>query len=176
MREYDQKLLQTVYWALNAVGGLVLIVVGLGWYTNFRLYKRDVIELKREVVNAVKADMVKAAHEAARDAADKALRDIRKIQYAQLEQEAEKWEQQGVDANAILTYIRMIDIAKSWMPEFQVPEILDNILRLLKKEDAQNSVKSLVSTEVTKALSSLPAEYASDVDAINNLLRSLKVK
>lgn len=48
MRHYDQRLLNTVYWALGGMGAVVLLVVGLGWYTNFRLYKRDVEDLKKD--------------------------------------------------------------------------------------------------------------------------------
>ncbi len=41
MRQYDERLLQTVYWALGTALALVLFAAGAGWYINFRLYDRD---------------------------------------------------------------------------------------------------------------------------------------
>lgn len=41
MREYDQKLLATVYWSLGGVFLLVVLVGGINWFTNYRLYERE---------------------------------------------------------------------------------------------------------------------------------------
>lgn len=178
MRQYDDRLMQTVYWALATTGTLALLVVGLGWYTNFRLYKRDVVEVKKEILNAVKQDMIRAAQEAAREATDSALHGFKKLQYQQLKQEAEKWETDGVDGNALYTYTKMIKAAEDTMiPELHIPEILNQIQRILKKKNLlESAVSSDVSVSMTKALSSLPAEYRSDVDVINQLLTSAKLK
>lgn len=58
MRQYDQRLLNTVYWALGGIAGILILIVGLGWYTNFRLHKREVEELKvdyRREINDLKS-------------------------------------------------------------------------------------------------------------------------
>jgi hypothetical protein len=49
MRQYDERLLQTVYWALGTAFGLVVFVAGVGWYVNFRLYERDKEALRSEL-------------------------------------------------------------------------------------------------------------------------------
>lgn len=40
-REYDQRLLSTVYWSLSGVFLLVVLVGGINWFTNYRLYERE---------------------------------------------------------------------------------------------------------------------------------------
>jgi len=41
VRDYDQRLLSTVHWALGGVFLLVALVGGLNWFTNYRLYERE---------------------------------------------------------------------------------------------------------------------------------------
>ena len=49
IREYHGSLLDTVYWSLNIVFGLVLLIIGSSWYTNFRLYEADKARILEEV-------------------------------------------------------------------------------------------------------------------------------
>ena len=49
IREYHGSLLDTVYWTLGVVFGLVLVIIGSSWYTNFRLYESDKARLLEEV-------------------------------------------------------------------------------------------------------------------------------
>jgi hypothetical protein len=53
MRRYDERLVQTVYWALGTAFGLVLFAAGAGWYVNFRLYERDKQGLRTELRSEV---------------------------------------------------------------------------------------------------------------------------
>jgi hypothetical protein len=41
MRGYDERLLATVYWSLGGVFLLVVLVGGINWFTNYRLYERE---------------------------------------------------------------------------------------------------------------------------------------
>ncbi len=49
IREYHDSLLDTVYWTLGIVIGLVLVIIGSSWYTNFRLYEADKARMLEEV-------------------------------------------------------------------------------------------------------------------------------
>jgi hypothetical protein len=49
IREYHNSLLDTVYWTLGVVIGLVLVIIGSSWYTNFRLYEADKARMLEEV-------------------------------------------------------------------------------------------------------------------------------
>jgi hypothetical protein len=170
MRQYDQRLLETVYWSLASLGAVVLLIVGLGWYTNFRLYKREVNDIKREIQNALRVEMVAAA----RDAANSALRDFKKMQYQLLKIEAEKFERDGYKGSAVFTYARMIEVAQSFHPELYIPEILDEMLRILK--DEETNFHSGIASEISKAVDGLPKEYGADKDAILQLVRAIRAK
>jgi hypothetical protein len=41
MKEYEQQLLTTVHWSLAGVFLLVVVVAGVNWFANYRLYERD---------------------------------------------------------------------------------------------------------------------------------------
>jgi hypothetical protein len=49
IREYHGSLLDTVYWSLGIVFGLVVLIIGSAWYTNFRLYEADKARILEEV-------------------------------------------------------------------------------------------------------------------------------
>ena len=63
MREDNERLLNTVHWTLGMVGtflvGVVGVVVFLGWYTNFRIYKRDIDALKYDFDTSVRGEGTK---------------------------------------------------------------------------------------------------------------------
>jgi regulator of replication initiation timing len=49
MKDFDQRLVATVYWALSAIAALTLILVGFSWLLNFRIYDRDKAALTQEL-------------------------------------------------------------------------------------------------------------------------------
>lgn len=55
MREYDQRLLATVYWSLSGVFLLVVVIAGLNWFANYRVYERERESLIQEVERHAKA-------------------------------------------------------------------------------------------------------------------------
>jgi hypothetical protein len=63
MREYDARLLGTVYWSLATVATLALILVGFGWYVNFRVYERDKASLLHELKALVRENLAKSESE-----------------------------------------------------------------------------------------------------------------
>ena len=50
MHDYDQRLLATVYWSLSGVFLVVVVIAGLNWFANYRIYERE-REFLREEVN-----------------------------------------------------------------------------------------------------------------------------
>jgi flagellar basal body-associated protein FliL len=49
MRAYDSRMLSVVYWSLSGVFLLVVLVGGINWFTNFRLYERERDNLRESV-------------------------------------------------------------------------------------------------------------------------------
>lgn len=45
LREYQQHLLSTVYWALGAIFTIAILLSGFSWYANFRIFDREKNEL-----------------------------------------------------------------------------------------------------------------------------------
>jgi len=60
MRSYDNRLISTVYYALAALGGVALLLVGFGWWTNFKLYERERDALQHALRAQVKDEIEKA--------------------------------------------------------------------------------------------------------------------
>jgi hypothetical protein len=67
MQRYDQRLLETVYWSLGVVVTALAVIVGLGFYTNFRLYERDKVamlqELRQELQSLAEANRSQLSNE-----------------------------------------------------------------------------------------------------------------
>ncbi len=62
IRDYDQRLLATVYASLGGVFLLVVLVGGLNWFTNYRLYERERDSLRQSLQVAAQEEAVKLAH------------------------------------------------------------------------------------------------------------------
>ena len=52
MQKYDERLLSVVYWSLSGVFLLVILVGGINWFTNYRVYERERDILRDEVLAA----------------------------------------------------------------------------------------------------------------------------
>jgi hypothetical protein len=61
IRDYDQRLLATVYASLGGVFLLVVLVGGLNWFTNYRLYERERDSLKQSLQVASQEEAAKLA-------------------------------------------------------------------------------------------------------------------
>jgi len=61
MKQYHQGLLTTVYWALGGIVTLMGILVGFGWFANFRVYERDKNALAVELRGVVAQELAKLA-------------------------------------------------------------------------------------------------------------------
>ena len=59
MRDYDQRLLATVYWTLGSVVLLGGLLVGFGWNANSRSYERDRAALRQELQGLAREDAAK---------------------------------------------------------------------------------------------------------------------
>jgi hypothetical protein len=55
-----------------------------------------------------------------------------------------------------------------------MPEILEHMLRILKNKEVIFNAGATAS--IMKSLDEVPKEYSADVDAINQLIRSLRAK
>ncbi len=63
MRQYDDRLLDTVYWSLGMIGAIALVLGGFSWYANFRMYERDRNSLRQELQFSIKQGLEAARGE-----------------------------------------------------------------------------------------------------------------
>jgi hypothetical protein len=184
MREYDQRLLNTVYWSLGSLGAVILLIIGLGWYTNFRLYNRELDALKNslktEIQSSLRAEMTTAAEEAGKNAVHqieisfKSLkREMKFMKYDLLKTEAQQWESGGYIANAIISYVEMAEVALEAEFEVYVTSALDALKKAFKAAD---SIPSGHAKKVTELINRLPPEYGADAETIRKLLLEARAK
>ncbi|MBK8465763.1 MAG: hypothetical protein IPL32_08025 [Chloracidobacterium sp.] len=171
MSRYDQRLLDTVYYALGGLATTILVVITLGWISNFRVYKNDLNEMKRELrdeVANIKASMGDVAKTAGEQAVKASLRDIEKLKFEFLKFEAEKWERDKVYGLALGTYSEMLPLAVSILAKLHVPNTLQNMIRILR--DHEFETHSFNVTDIVEKLNALPIDFAMDVEAVKTLL------
>jgi len=161
MRQYDQRLLTTVYWSLGGLLTVAVLLIGFGWYANFRVYERDKAALSdalrldfenkvsiiQKELQATTAEGIDRAEKAAVSAAESAARALRselsnqlsrvnktihKIQYDLLRREAEEWIQKKVPKNVLRTYGQMLDTSLH-LDAFWVSQALDGMHSALAK-------------------------------------------
>lgn len=174
MRQYDQRLLETVYWSLGGMVTIVVLVAGFGWFANFRLYEHDKKALKQELTGFIKEERAKLHEElssAARDAVRSELQDMKLMKYDLLKTEAEKWESKEVYANVLTTSLRMLEVALEIGWEHRIAGALEFTTKALKsgkKFDASTIVN------VTKAINQLSSDYTAEVENIRELLKAAR--
>lgn len=139
-REYQQELLQTVYWSLGTVLAVAVILVGYNWFVGFQTSERDKAALRSEMESFVRqhvdekiaADLKKQADESLRTAkftaetvvaplAEKVAgltHDLNLLEYQSEGTEARYWLEQGrVPANAFDCYLRKLKVARRFSTE-----------------------------------------------------------
>lgn len=173
MRQYDQRLLATVYWSLGALAAVVVLVIGLGWYTNFRVYRGELDTKVTEAVHSIEGKLRSEAQRSVENAVSKALRDIRKIQLDMLLRKAKEWEEEGVYGNALAEYAEMIGFGPE-LPAYRMGQTLDAVLRIMKREKTELDAHD--AAVINENLDLVPAHFRADVDAIRALIAASKTK
>jgi len=192
MREFDQKILTTVYWSL---GGLVLVtglLLGFGWFANFRVYERDKIAMTRDVeatlresflereakhqeavrgeLEAAKRSLTQMATKAAESAVTTVRNqlsvvrvDVLSLQYEANSAEATRWIEQKVHDNAIISHFRMLEIAVQTENPYNISESLDAIRADIKRGAKLSSVMKAMHLPI---LEKLPANLRTTAESI----------
>ncbi len=175
MRQYDQRLLNTVYYTLAALGTVVFLIVTLGWYTNFRLYKRDNEALKQEVISSLAAE----ARQAAEKVAAQMFNDLNDIKFELLKLEANQWEAEGVYGNVLGRHVEMAEVSSERGYDWRISRALGEMMRVLKiivNNEKHSTLDGDTAIKITRMLDGLSAEHSADVDIIRQLVRSARAK
>lgn len=174
----------------------MIVIVGAGWYTNFRLYDRDKAAMKQELLFSLReearsiiettaaksrAELSEAIEASAAQSSGRLNsmhRDLNTTRYQVLEIEANQHEAAQVWSNVLRTYLKMIRVGQELGYEFYVSRSIGQVIRVLKiiaKKDVSHLEGDLAS-DVTRMLDSLGSEFSVDVDTIRQLLRTARAK
>jgi len=192
MRDYDQRLIETVYWALGVTAALAVLVAGFSWFSNLRLYQRDRDALRDQVrslsqsatatISEANTRELHAIREAVEVTVGKevssktgqfesvleSLRsEISELRVVNHRLEAKLWEAEPVYANAFLEYTNALSAAVEADFTGYYPELLTSIIRVLGKT---KSVTSWDSSRLNPILSRLPHDYDTEAAKIKQLL------
>ncbi|MFC1483854.1 hypothetical protein ACFL6Q_02250 [Candidatus Neomarinimicrobiota bacterium] len=199
MKRYDDRLLATVYWALGAVGTIFIIIIGLGWYTNFRIYKRDIAAIRAEFESLIKketSEIRQNLNEYLSKEVEKATARVKELSKGDLNQlqqglesevnrlrsefrwleikmthnEVVDWEKQGVFSNALRALADIIPMAVGTRHEWYVEDVvLADIQRILSQWDKKDPD---VIVKLTENIDKLPEKYATVVRIIKTMCES----
>lgn len=161
IQAYDDKILRTVHFALAAVFSIAALLVGYGWFTNFKMAEKDRQRLKEETLNEANANALKMRYEldsrlqeAITSADDKALRLKQELSTmatslsTSLEQRTIKFSSELVEQ--VSTHRREIDSALRDIIAKQLPELEARSTAAIEKGDARITQALKQSAEHTK--------------------------
>ncbi len=57
--KYLDRITNTVFWSLSVLGGIAALLVGFGWFSNFKVYQRDKKALREELENIIGTSLEK---------------------------------------------------------------------------------------------------------------------
>lgn len=189
VREYNDDLLATVYWSLGTIVTIAALLMGFGWFTNFRLVEREKAALQqeleaaissqlREIESRLKEELAKSASEAERKAVESgktvvsnATRDLQgqlselrgmvhDLRFDAAEAEVSKWLDKKVLTNATRSAATLVFIAKQTADSYRISSALDKLLEVLQRLNAD--AHSTLETYDIREIEATVAQLVSD--------------
>lgn len=202
MRFYDQRLLNTVYWALSVIVAITIGLVAYSWFTNNKLYEKDKKNIKDELELELSLKFLEFDSKASLELENKkneflknlnkeletiksdlltelteTKKDIVRIKLDILMQEANNWYEQPVYVNAVLTYTNILSTAK--LIEFNSHHVgiaLEKLLDSLKHITDKKRFAAFQLAEIRNVLDDIPGKFdnfrVSILSSIDELLNS----
>lgn len=196
MEKYQERLLDTVYWSLGALGAVFLALIGFSWFTNFRVYDRDRAALAQDLRGVVHEEVAgtqrelstkldqwkKEAQESVRAAAaaigDKSRQEIQGLHYqlvrleidlAQLQ--AEVWTAKKSHGNAFSALIRAAELGQLHGQDWVVSRVIDRIEKTIQDMDG---IFGSDLTKIARFLDGLSDPNAVDAQRLREVLKSVR--
>jgi hypothetical protein len=156
------------------MGAVVILVVGLGWYTNFRIYKRDLEDIKRDVMSIKQTALSSLRDEmleAVRATTKNEFKEVRRMRYDLLKSEAEQHEAKAFKRSFLGASIKMVNTAIEIGSDHYISEALDFLKRDIKLGGVDYPPTVV---DITQMIDSLPNQHAIEVDNIRKALRAAR--
>lgn len=204
MRHYDQRLLATVYWSLGVLATITILLIGFGWFANFRLYERDKLALRQELIVFIQEELSKinstfianaqsqydktlAEARSVGSSAAISLRsellseiknihgDIKRIQCNMMEAEGESWKKRGILTNAFRSYSFMLGYAIELQDKYLITDALDNIHKIGKLLADKPEDLRPDALDISQLSKSLTKVERDNIIAVNGIRKLLEI-
>jgi alkanesulfonate monooxygenase SsuD/methylene tetrahydromethanopterin reductase-like flavin-dependent oxidoreductase (luciferase family) len=198
IKDYDQRLQNTIQWAISIVAASLAVLAGFNWYTNRKEFAREraalkadlhkslddfgrsVDQLEEKLRSAMKAELAESEKKL-RDAAAATIKSLSErvnTKFLQQEieanlREADDWEKREILSNSILMRRMALEKLISAGSERQILDQLVKLKELLKKIPPQLLHPSHA-IDLPKVLEKLPKEFDVEKASLLELLRNLR--
>ena len=192
-QQHNERILDTVYWAISFVGGLALLLLGASWFNTKVVHDRDIKSIQRQLsaeqseafgqireqltsdfsatierdVGAKVAQETGAIRRTLTSLASSVKNTKHDLKALEHTGEIRYWRAQDVPANVLMQYRLMLEDVKSANDEYRISEALAGIQELLQ-QDAPVDIDEI--PEFITAISGLPDHFSVNTQAIRQLL------
>lgn len=183
MKSYQDKFLSTVYWSLGGVFGIVILLVGYNWFTNFKNQEKDIQTLKNYVEQELRdkkleleGDINKKIKDISERENTALWRDIYDLQYQLHLIDFNDCKERKIYATCIRRAKSMIEISKKMKYEFRVNRVLDylvDVLELTLNERHKKIMTADIISIIQETLSLAGDEYAPVKKRVNELISKI---
>ncbi len=178
METANDRLLSTVHWSLGTIATVGLVLLGFGWFANFRVYERDKAAMQQELrgflaeqMATTRAELRTAVEQAASQAVARleamvnahSLR-VGKLEILYDETELDKWMEAKVWDNAIRAGL---NVARAADQEWRVTRALEKIMICV---NAGAGADSFVYGDMLEVFDKLPDRHAADINNIKRVV------
>jgi len=200
MREFIHHILATVYWSLASVVVIAVVLVGFGWFTNYKLHERELTSLRQELmnslesrVNAFSSDFTKKSQlsieqltaqsvNAATRKIEQSISSVRRelescrqsisqLRIESLNAEARYWELKNIPANVFFANLRMLKLAIGTKSDTEIGSALESMRHVL---EGGTSLYHVHIPMVVELMNSLPDKYSPQAEALRFALKDVK--
>lgn len=171
MNDYNNRILDNIYWALSAIATVIFIVLGLSIYNA----KRNIDELKREIKISLHQELLSKLNETVSEEIQRIksseLSDINKMKYDFAKMQVENWKSKKVSANVLTSSLKLLKIAQETGSKYDIIETLDYVKDAIKAGGLKNR-NTIAYVDLLEALDKLDDKFPTETDAIRNLIKS----
>lgn len=184
MKSYQDNFLTTVYWSLGTVLGIVVLLIGLNWFTNFKNQEKEIHSLKIFIENEIR----EKKHELDNDINEKITslltkenrnvwREINYLKYNQLLDELNKSKMEGLYGICLRTINELISIVSVLPGDYRLKEVLDIFVEVIELAH-EKKYKYILSSEclalIHEMLNRIGEEYSMVKNKVNDLLLKMQ--
>lgn len=179
MKSYQDNFLTTVYWSLGAVLGIVVLLIGYNWFTNFKNQEKELQSLKNHIEQeliAKKSDLDISVNKQISSTIakenNKLRRNILNLQHKIALMEFNNYKNKKSYANCIRMIREIIDINKELSYEYRIRDGLDNLVEIMELTFKEGK-KYVMSTDIISILQEILLTVGDQYNPIKNRVNDL---